>query len=68
MASWLAISGALADCIVYEYTRLSSGASKVLNVNDVTIPKAAPAPRRDQNRSVFSVAEAVTVVLFARTT
>lgn len=54
--------------MVYEYTRLFSGASKVLNVKEVTIPKAAPAPRSDQKRSAFSVAEAVTAVPFARTT
>lgn len=47
---------------------LLSGAVKVLNLKFVTIPKAAPAPRRAQKRSGFWVAEAVTKVLFASTT
>jgi hypothetical protein len=47
---------------------LDSGAVKVLNLKFVTIPKAAPAPRRAQKRSGFCVAEAVTTELLERTT
>lgn len=44
------------------------GAAKVLNLKEVTIPKLDPAPRKAQKRSGFSVGEAVTTVLLARTT
>lgn len=47
---------------------LLSGAVNVLNLKFVTMPKAAPAPRRAQKRSGFWVGDAVTSVLFARTT
>jgi len=47
---------------------LDSGAVKVFSLNCVTMPMAAPAPRSAQKRSRFWVGEAVTTVLFARTT
>lgn len=53
---------------LYWKTRLFSGASKVLNVKEVAMPNAAPAPRRDQNRSAFCVVDAVTTEPLARTT
>lgn len=53
---------------LYWKTRLFSSASTVLNVNEVTIPNAAPASRSDQKSSACLVADAVTVVLSDKTT
>lgn len=44
------------------------GAAKVLNLKEATMPKLDPAPRKAQKRSGFSVGDAITTILLARTT